>query len=103
MTDEEYMARVIREWSAIDDDPDFFDELNEFLELENEEGRARMTESIHDTSVKVDVFPDEFMPILKIINCAISMPEVFALTEKELIAIIAFRGSFTNLAFEHGV
>jgi len=37
MTDEEYMARVIREWSAIDDDPDFFDELNEFLELEDDE------------------------------------------------------------------
>jgi len=56
----------------------------------------------HDTSIKVDVWPDEFMPLLKVINCAIAMPEKFALTEKELEAIRAFQDDFTDLAFEHG-
>ena len=61
-----------------------------------------MTEAIHDTSVKVDVFPDEFFPLLKVINCAIAMPDKFALTEKELNTIISFQGDFTDVAFEHG-
>jgi hypothetical protein len=69
--------------------------------MSNKPMSGTMTE--HSTAVQVDVFPDEFMPILKIINCAISMPEDFALTKKELTAIIAFQDSFTDLAFEHGV
>ena len=62
-----------------------------------------MTNHIHDTSVKVDVFPDEFMPLLKVINCAIAMPEKFALTEKELNTIISFHDDFTDAAFDYGV
>jgi hypothetical protein len=62
-----------------------------------------MTNHIHDTSVKVDVFPDELMPLLKVINCAIAMPEKFALTEKELNTIISFQDDFADTAFEHGV
>lgn len=62
-----------------------------------------MTNSIHDTSIKVDVFPDEFMPLLKVINCAIAFPEKFALTDDELNKLISFQDSFTDLAFEHGV
>jgi hypothetical protein len=60
------------------------------------------TATIVDTSVKVDVFPDEFFPLLKVINCAILMPEKFALTEKELNTIISFQGDFTDVAFEYG-
>ena len=40
MTDEEYLEQLkadFERWSRIDDDPDFFDELNEFLELEDDE------------------------------------------------------------------
>ena len=62
-----------------------------------------MTNEIHDTSIPVSVFPDEFMPLLKIINCAILMPEKFALTDDELNKIISFQDDFTDLAFEHGV
>ena len=58
--------------------------------------------SVHSTAVKVDVFPDEFIPLLKVINCAILMPEKFALTDKELNTLITFQDSFTDLAFEYG-
>ena len=62
-----------------------------------------MTEFVHDTSVPVAVFPDEFMPLLKVINCAISMPEKFALTDDELEKIRSFQNDFTDQAFEHGI
>ena len=62
-----------------------------------------MTDSIHDTSVKVDVFPEEFMPLLKVINCAIAMPEKFALTDDELDKIRSFQNDFADQAFEYGV
>lgn len=62
-----------------------------------------MTNTIHDTSIPVSVFPDEFMPLLKVINCAIAMPEQFALTDEELYKIRSFQDDFTDLAFEHGV
>jgi hypothetical protein len=65
--------------------------------------RELMTDAIHDTAVKVDVYPDEFFPLLKVINCAILMPERFALTAKELDAIIAFQRDFTDTAYEYGV
>ena len=58
---------------------------------------------VHSTAIKADVFPDEFFPLLKVINCAILMPEKFALTDKELNTLITFQDSFTDLAFEYGV
>ena len=62
-----------------------------------------MTEAIHDTSVKIDVFPDEFIPLLKVINCALLMPEKFALTEKEIETLHNFQVDFKLSAFEYGV
>ena len=62
-----------------------------------------MTDTIHDTSIPVSVFPDEFMPLLKVINCAIQMPEKFALTDDELGKLVLFQDDFSDLAFEHGV
>ena len=59
--------------------------------------------TVHDTAVKVDVYPDEFMSLLKVINCAIAMPEKFALTEDEHDKIVSFQDSFADLAFEYGV
>jgi len=59
--------------------------------------------AIHDTSVKVDVFPDEFFPLLKVINTAIADPDRFALTDDELKKITSFQNDFTDTAFEHGV
>ena len=62
-----------------------------------------MTETIHDTSVQVDVFPDEFIPILKVINCALLMPDKFALTDKEIETLHNFQVDFSNSALQHGV
>jgi hypothetical protein len=62
-----------------------------------------MTNEIHDTSIPVSVFPDEFMPLLKVINCALQMPEKFALTDDELNKIMSFQDDFADLALEYGV
>ena len=37
MTDAEYLEMIKDEWSKLDDDPDFFDELSEFEELINDD------------------------------------------------------------------
>ena len=37
MTDNEYMDMIIKQWIAIDDDPDFMDELSSFEEMEENE------------------------------------------------------------------
>lgn len=37
MTDQEYMDLIIKQWNAIDDDPDFMDELSSFEEMEENE------------------------------------------------------------------
>ena len=62
-----------------------------------------MTTFVHDTSIPVSVFPDEFMPLLKVINEAIIHPDKFHLTDDELNKIISFQDDFADLAFEHGV
>lgn len=61
-----------------------------------------MTDEIHDTAINVAVYSDEFMPLLKVINCAIAMPEKFALTDKELECIRSFQDGFTDVAFQYG-
>jgi hypothetical protein len=60
-----------------------------------------MTAAIHDTSVQIDVFPDEFKPILKVINRALLMPDKFALTEKEIETLHNFQVDFSNSALNY--
>jgi hypothetical protein len=60
-----------------------------------------MTATIHDTSVQIDVFPDEFIPILKVINCALLMPDKFALTEKEIETLHNFQVDFALSALNY--
>ena len=60
-----------------------------------------MPDTIHDTSVKIDVFPDEFIPILKVINCALLMPEKFALTDKEIETLHNFHTDFSLSALNY--
>jgi hypothetical protein len=60
-----------------------------------------MTDTIHDTSVQIDVFPDEFKPILKVINCALLMPDKFALTDKEVETLRDFGVDFTLSTLEY--
>jgi hypothetical protein len=61
-----------------------------------------MTDTIHDTSVKIDVFPDEFIPILKVINRALLMPDKFDLTEKEIETLHNFQVDFSLSALNYG-
>ena len=60
-----------------------------------------MTETIHDTSVQIDVFPDEFIPILKVINCALLTPDKFYLTEKEIETLHNFQVDFNLSALNY--
>jgi hypothetical protein len=60
-----------------------------------------MTATIVDTSVKVDVFPDEFIPILKVINRALLMPDRFDLTEKEIETLHNFQVDFSLSALNY--
>jgi hypothetical protein len=60
-----------------------------------------MTATIHDTSVQIDVFPDEFVPILKVINCALLMPDKFVLTEKEIETLHNFEVDFSLSALKY--
>ena len=60
-----------------------------------------MTETIHDTSVKIDVFPDEFKPILKVINWALLMPNKFDLTEEEIETLHSFQVDFSLSALNY--
>jgi hypothetical protein len=63
-----------------------------------------MTAAIHDTSVQIDVFPDEFKPILKLINRAISNDDVMKhLTDDEAATISIWLDDFQSLALQHGV
>ena len=62
-----------------------------------------MTHTIDDTDVAVYVHPGEFFPLLKVINCAILMPERFALTDKELDTIMEFQDDFADIAYEYGI
>ena len=55
----------------------------------------------HSTAVNVDVFPDEFIPLLKVINCAILMPEKFALTDKEIEILHNFQVDFSSDALNY--
>jgi hypothetical protein len=63
-----------------------------------------MTATIHDTSVQIDVFPDEFKPLLKLINRAISNDDVMKhLTDDEAATISMWLDDFQSLALQHGV
>ena len=61
-----------------------------------------MTDTLVDNSVQIDVFPDEFIPLLKVINCALLMPEKFALTDNEIETLHNFQVDFRLSAFEYG-
>jgi len=58
--------------------------------------------SVHSLAVKVDVYPDEFKPLLKILNRAIMHEEIVShLTEDEVCTIIHWLDDFKSVALEH--
>jgi hypothetical protein len=60
-----------------------------------------MTATIHDTSVQIDVFPDEFEPILKVLYFALLTPDKFYLTEKEIETLHNFQVDFNLSALNY--
>lgn len=58
--------------------------------------------SVHSLAVNVDVYPDEFKPLLKILNRAIMHEEIVShLTEDEVCTIIHWLDDFKSAALEH--
>ena len=53
--------------------------------------------------IPVTTYPDEFMPLLKVINRAMLQPELFGLTDKELELISEYQTRFADVCFEYGV
>jgi len=63
-----------------------------------------MTKAIHDTAVKVNVYPDEFKPLLKLINRAIMNNDVMQhITDDEASIISMWLDDFQSLALQQGV
>ena len=62
-----------------------------------------MTNTIDETAVAVDVYPDEFHTLLKVINRAMLHPEEFDLTEEELEVITTFQVDFATATYEYGI
>jgi len=60
-----------------------------------------MTNSIHDTAIKVDVYPDEFKPIIKVLNRALDTNRmVEIMTPEEFNLVVGWLDDFKSLALE---
>ena len=60
-----------------------------------------MTE-MYSTAVKVDVYSDEFRPLLKLLNLALMSKEVTEyMSNAEMHKVYAFKDDFATLALEY--
>ena len=56
---------------------------------------------VHDTYVKVPTYPDEFKPLLKVLNLALMCKEVTeCISQSELQKIYGWKDDFASLALE---
>ena len=66
-----------------------------------------MTNTIHDTAVKVDVYPDEFLPIMKALKYALMSPDYvkYVLDDDvvERVTLEAFLNDFCSLALNEAL
>jgi len=63
-----------------------------------------MTTAIHDTAIKVDIYPDEFKPLLRLLNRAISNDDVMRyISNDEAVVISGILDELQGKALEHGV
>ena len=58
------------------------------------------TADVHDTSIKVGVYCDEFIVLLKAINRAIDSSDY---SQDEIDKLINFKDDFASLALQYGV
>jgi len=57
---------------------------------------------MYSTAVKVDVYSDEFRPILKLLNLALMSKEVTQyMSDVEMHKVYAFKDDFASLALEY--
>jgi hypothetical protein len=57
----------------------------------------------HDTAIKVDVYPDEFKPIMKAIKYALMCDSRSILTEVEWATLNAWLDDFSDIALNEAV
>lgn len=63
-----------------------------------------MTNVIHDTAIKVDVYPDEFKPIMKAVKYALLCDDSRkVLSEEEWATLNAWLDDFTDVALNEAV
>lgn len=63
-----------------------------------------MTNAIHDTAVKVDVYPDEFKPIMKAVKYALLCDDSRkVLSEEEWATLNAWLDDFSDIALNEAV
>lgn len=63
-----------------------------------------MTNVIHDTAIKVDVYPDEFKPIMKAVKYALLCDDSRkVLSEEEWATLNAWLDDFTDIALNEAV
>ena len=63
-----------------------------------------MSNSIHDTAIKVSIYPDEFVPLLRLLNRAISNDDVMKyITDDEAAIISGILDELQNKALEFGI
>lgn len=56
-----------------------------------------------DDGIGIHIYPDELLPLLKIINRSLLEPDKFALTKKEIDALYEFKDGFVDVALQYGV
>lgn len=63
-----------------------------------------MTNAIHDVAIKVDVYPDEFKPIMKAVKYALMCDDSRkVLTEEEWVTLSAWLDDFSDVALNEAV
>jgi hypothetical protein len=56
-----------------------------------------------DDGIGIHIYPDEMLPLLKILNRSLLEPDKFALTKKEVDALYEFKDGFVDVALQYGV
>lgn len=63
-----------------------------------------MTNAIHDVAIKVDVYPDEFKPIMKAVKYALMCDDSRkVLSEEEWSTLSAWLDDFSDIALNEAV
>lgn len=56
-----------------------------------------------DDGIGIHIYPDEMLPLLKILNRSLLEPDRFGLTKKEVDALYEFKDGFVDVALQYGV